>query len=163
MLDDLGLVAALRWHLDRQAQRAGFEARFVSDATLDRFSAHIETACYRVMQEALTNIARHAGTQHVRVEVHQHDGYLELLVRDNGAGFDVEAALRETTNGTSFGLMGMRERVLLAGGDIHIESALGKGTEVRALFPLDIATEAVERRIHPRSGAHASDPTHTGR
>lgn len=163
MLDDLGLVAALRWHLDRQAKRAGFEAQFVSNTSLERQPAPLETACYRVAQEALTNIARHAGARHVRVEIHERAGRWDLLVRDDGVGFDVGAAFHGTTGGASFGLMGMQERVLLVGGHMDIESVPGQGTEVRAQFPLNMFSEAVERRIHPRNGTHGTDPTHSGR
>ena len=136
MLDDLGLVAALRWYVDRQAQRAGFTARFVADPLATRPPSDIETACFRVAQEALTNVMRHAQAQHVHVELRQDDAELHLLMRDDGKGFDVRAAQARAAQGASTGLLGMQERVWLVGGQIDINSAPARGTEIRARFPL---------------------------
>ncbi len=130
MLDDIGLVAALRWCLDRQAQRAGFGIQFQAEPPDISTSPEIATACFRVAQESLTNIARHAQARQVRVELHQQDTQLELLITDNGVGFDVGAA-----HGASTGLLGMRERVALVGGQLKIESAPSQGTTIRARFP----------------------------
>ena len=136
LLDDLGLVAALRWYVDRQAQRAGFTAQFVASPLETRPRADIETACFRVAQEALTNVMRHAQAQHVRVELRQHNTELYLLVRDDGKGFDVRTAQERAAQGVSTGLLGMQERVWLVSGQIEIESAPAWGTEIRARFPL---------------------------
>ncbi len=136
LLDDLGLVAALRWYVDRQAQRAGFVAQFVADPLETRPRPDLETACFRVAQEALTNVARHARAQQVRVELRQRDAELHLLIRDDGKGFDVRAAQERATQGASMGLLGMQERVWLVGGQIDIASAPAEGTEVRVRFPL---------------------------
>jgi signal transduction histidine kinase len=161
MLDDLGLVAALRWYLDRQAKLAGFEARFTTDPLPGRPASYIETTCYRVAQEALTNVVRHAQARQVRVELRRRDGQAELIVRDDGVGFDVQAALQGARHGSSFGVLGMQERVLLAGGRIEIESAPGQGTEVRACFPVELFSTAdvpVERRNYPRSTLEEHQP-----
>ncbi len=114
LLDDLGLVVALRWYVDRQAQRTGFTAQFVADAPETRPRPDIETACFRVAQEALTNVARHARAQQVRVELRQRDTELHLLIRDDGKGFDVRAAQERAAQGASMGLLGMQERVVMA-------------------------------------------------
>ncbi len=136
LLDDLGLAAALRWYVDRQAQRAGFIAQFVADPLEPRPRPDIETACFRVAQEALTNVMRHAQAQHVRVELRQRNAELHLLMRDDGKGFDVRVAQERAAQGASMGLLGMQERVGLVGGQIDIESAPAWGTEVRVRFPL---------------------------
>lgn len=136
LLDDLGLAAALRWYVDRQARLAGFTAEFGVDLGDSRLPANLETACFRVAQEALTNVVRHARAKRVRVEVRQNDGELRLLIRDDGVGFDVRAAQDRAVHGTSLGIIGMQERVLLAGGQIRIESAVARGTEIEAYFPL---------------------------
>jgi signal transduction histidine kinase len=136
LLDDLGLVVALRWYVDRQAQRVGFTAQFAADPSETRPRPDIETACFRVAQEALTNVVRHAQAQHVRVELRQRDAELHLLIRDDGKGFDVRAAQERAAQGASTGLLGMQERVWLVGGQIDIKSAPAWGTEIRVRFPL---------------------------
>lgn len=135
LLDDLGLVAALRWYGDRQAQRVGFTVQFMTDPLDSRPSPDIETACFRVAQEALTNVARHAQAQRVWVEVRQHGTALHLVIRDDGIGFDIQAAQERAVRGASVGLLGMQERVQLAGGQITIQSTVGRGTEVHVCFP----------------------------
>jgi signal transduction histidine kinase len=134
-LDDLGLVPALRWYLDQQAQRAGFRAMFFADQAVGRVDAAIETACFRVAQEALTNIIRHANARAVSVELHRTTGSLHLVVRDDGIGFDVTTAQQRGRQGASLGLLGMLERVALVGGEWDCKSAPGHGTEVHAFMP----------------------------
>jgi len=151
LLDDLGLVVALRWYVDRQAQRTGFTAQFVADALKTRPRPDIETACFRVAQEALTNVVRHARAQQVRVELHQRDTELHLLIRDDGKGFDVRTAQERAAQGASMGLLGMQERVWLVGGQIAIESAPAGGTEIRVRFPLQNSRQPLA--IGPRSEA----------
>src|SRR5262245_20251326 len=112
MLDDLGLVAALRWYLDRQAQRAGFQAAVVADSLPQPIAAEIATACFRVAQEAVTNIVRHAGARHVQIELKPVQADLEMTIRDDGTGFDAPAARQRASRGGSLGLLGMQERVM---------------------------------------------------
>jgi signal transduction histidine kinase len=138
MLDDLGLAAALRWYVDRQAQRAGLQARVTAKLRDGRQPPEVETACFRLAQEALTNVLRHAHAKRVVVQLRHHGAGLELVVRDDGVGFDVPAAQAQALRGDSLGLLGMRERALLVGGDVEIESSARRGTTVRARFPLEI-------------------------
>jgi PAS domain S-box-containing protein len=142
LLDDLGLVPVLRWYLDQQAQRAGFRVEFFADPALERVDAAIETACFRVAQEALTNVVRHARALAVSVELHRTAEALHLVVQDNGIGFDVATALQ----GPSLGLLGMRERVALLGGELDCKSAPGRGTEVHAFFPGQSRPDAHDAR-----------------
>jgi PAS domain S-box-containing protein len=134
LLDDLGLVPALRWYVERQAQRGGFTTRL--DAGLqERLPPPLETACFRLVQEALTNVMRHAAARHVEVLLWRDGGVVELVVRDDGAGFDVAEARQRAAGGASLGLLGMQERVQLLGGTIEVHSAPGHGTQIRAHFP----------------------------
>ena len=136
LLDDLGLVAALDWYIDRQAQRVGFAGHFVADPLEPRPSPVVETACFRVVQEALTNVSRHAQARQVWVQLRQHEDGLHLLIRDDGVGFDVRTAQERAAQGESLGIIGMQERVVLVGGQIEITSIPTRGTEIRAYFPL---------------------------
>jgi PAS domain S-box-containing protein len=140
LLDDLGLVPALRWYLDQQAQRAVLRVEFFADPALERVDAAIETACFRVAQEALTNVVRHARAQTVSVELHRTPEALHLVVRDDGIGFDVMTA----EQGASLGLLGMRERVALLAGEMDCKSAPGRGTEIHAFFPVRTHPDAQE-------------------
>lgn len=136
LLDDLGLVSALRWYLDRLAHRAGLNAEFAAADCLARLPTEIETTCFRVAQEALTNVIRHAQARRVRIELQYHEQQLQLIVSDDGIGFDAEAAMERAARGGSLGLPGMQERVSFTGGSFEITSGAMRGTEVRASFPL---------------------------
>ncbi|MGO8931082.1 MAG: PAS domain-containing protein [Limisphaerales bacterium] len=136
MLDDLGLEPALRWYTKRQAALAGLQAEFRAEALEDRLDPIVETACFRVAQEALTNVVRHARARLVAVELRKQDGRLELFVRDDGVGFDVAALREKAVLGASLGLLSMEERATLADGGLECKSTPGQGTEIRAWFPL---------------------------
>jgi signal transduction histidine kinase len=136
LLDDLGLVPALRWYVDRQAQQMGVTARFRADFLENRLAPELEIACFRIVQEALTNVTRHAHAERVGVELRKSDEAVEVRIRDDGVGFDVQRALDDTARGKSLGLLSLRERASVAGGEVEIESAPEVGTEVRARFPL---------------------------
>lgn len=139
MLDDLGLVAALRWLLDQHTRTTGRQVDFHHDLAEERFAPTLETTCFRVAQEALTNVTRHSHALNVHVGLHrQHDG-LTLSVRDDGRGFDVAEARRSAAAGNSLGLVGMEERVTLAGGRFSVTSSGSTGTELSAWFPLNRA------------------------
>ena len=138
MLDDLGLVAALRWLLDQHARTTGRQVNFHHDLTDERFAPMIETTCFRVVQEALTNVTRHSRAHNVHVGLHRRSDGLTLSVRDDGRGFDVAEARRRATHGNSLGLVGMEERVTLAGGRFSVTSSGSAGTELSAWFPLNV-------------------------
>ena len=102
----------------------------------DRLDPVIETACFRVAQEALTNVVRHAHARMVKVELRLQDGRLHLFVRDDGVGFDVAALREQAVLGASLGLLSMEERATLTDGGLECKSAPGQGTEIHAWFPL---------------------------
>jgi PAS domain S-box-containing protein len=116
MLDDLGLVSAIRWHVDTQANRAGFTARIDADPLETRLPPEIEITCFRILQEAITNVIRHAHANTVTVELRDEPDGLRLSIRDDGDGFDVATARQRAVSGSSMGLLSMEERATLAGG-----------------------------------------------
>ncbi len=150
VLDDFGLVAALKWLVSRQPHAAGQEIQFTADPVEPRLNADIETVCFRVAQEALTNAIKHAHASRVSIELKKRAKELELLIHDDGVGFDVERAVKHATAGASLGLVGMYERVVLIGGRVDIESLPGQGTRVRARIPVSTRGTFVERRRRRR-------------
>jgi signal transduction histidine kinase len=136
MLDDLGLESALRWYTNRQASLTGLQSRFRADTLEHRIDPIIETECFRVAQEALTNVVRHSRAREVSVELRRKDGHLHLSVKDDGVGFDVNKLREKAVRGASLGLLSMEERAALAGGGLEYLSSPGHGTEVHAWFPI---------------------------
>jgi PAS domain S-box-containing protein len=136
MLDTVGLEATLRWLAEQHQQRTGCETQVIGHLFGTRLSPDLTTACYRVVQEALSNIVRHASARHVRIELSQNENVLELVVRDDGVGFDVVPTRAQAVKRGGFGLLGMEERIQLLGGTLQIESEPGSGTSIRASFQL---------------------------
>lgn len=136
MLDDLGLEPALVWLTNRQAELAGLKGKVRADALARRLDTVIETECFRIAQEALTNVVRHAQACTVTVELRAEDEQLHLRVRDDGIGFAVVAAREKAVMGASLGLLSMEERAVLRGGGLEFTSSPNEGTEVHAWFPL---------------------------
>lgn len=136
MLDDLGLVAALEWALDQQGRPAGWETALEADDDFSEVPPEIQTACFRIGQEALTNAARHAGATEVSLELRMVRGELELTVQDNGGGFDLARYSSPAERKRHFGLISMGERASLVGGRLDIDTAPGRGTRVRAVLPV---------------------------
>lgn len=144
-LDDLGLVAALRWFLDRQAAASRLAVRLDADLAGVDLDQDVQAACFRIVQEAVTNALRHARAREIRVCVRAAGGELSIVIGDDGRGFDVEAARRAATTGKSLGLISMEERATLAGGRLECRSSGGRGTEIHARFPLRTAADAAQR------------------
>jgi PAS domain S-box-containing protein len=139
VLDDFGLVTALRWYVDRYTKRTGLEVDMVIELPDEhvRFFRELETACFRIAQEALTNIVRHAQASHVLLQLVKDENVLLLSVRDDGVGFDVESLRKRAPRAATLGLISMQERAHAAGGAIEIDSVISQGTEVR--FVLNLA------------------------
>jgi PAS domain S-box-containing protein len=133
MLDDLGLVPALLWHFERYTAQTGVKVLFEHRGLQRRFALEIETAVYRIVQEGLTNVARHAYVGEAMVRLVAARGILSVQIEDHGAGFDPDRTL---SNGTSSGLNGMRERVALLGGQFRVNSTPEAGTRLTARFPI---------------------------
>jgi len=142
LLDEFGLEASLGWYVEREAKRAGLDFRLALAPLARRPPIAVETTCFRIAQEALTNVVRHAQARVVEVELSEANGTLLLTVRDDGQGFDVAAARRRAAQGGSQGLLSMQERVTLADGDLHIDSTPSRGTAIRARLPLTARGDA---------------------
>jgi len=138
MLDDLGLVTALRWYVSRYSKRTGLSVEVAVDLPdpNERFSRELETACFRIAQEALTNIARHAQANQILVQLAREENSLLLTVKDDGVGFDLRRLRKHAPGVATLGLVSMQERAHAAGGTIRIDSAISKGTEIRFSVPL---------------------------
>jgi PAS domain S-box-containing protein len=145
MLDDLGLLPTLLWHFDRYTAQTSVHVMFKHTGLEGRrFAPEVETTTYRIVQEALTNVARHAGVNEVTVRLWADQDMLVVQIEDRGAGFGPETALAA---GDTTGLVGMRERAVLLGGQLTVESVPAAGTCVTAELPLgDPAEEGEEGR-----------------
>lgn len=135
MLDDFGLVPTLRWYIQSHLQGAGPDIVTDFDEADLRLPSDVETALYRVTQEALANAVRHADATKVHVRLVTQPGFVSLAVIDNGRGFEGGAALHGTAR-AGVGLLSIRERVELAGGSVNIKSAVGRGTRLYVVIPL---------------------------
>ena len=133
ILDDLGLAAAIEWQAREFQNRTEIECRIISLHEDFTISSEKATAVFRIFQELLTNIARHAGATLVEIRMEKQNGDVILEVSDNGRGIKES----EVSNTKSLGLLGMRERALVFGGRVHIARAEGKGTEVTVRIPHD--------------------------
>ncbi len=136
LLDDLGLEAALRWLVNRHKSLSTLALEFWADPLERRLDPRIEIACFRIAQEALTNIIRHARATNATIHLRVSGTQLHLAIHDDGNGFNPSAMKRWGGNRTGLGLAGMQERATLAGGELEIRSSSQRGTEVHARFPL---------------------------
>jgi len=136
VLDDLGLVSALRWSAESRLEPMGIDLSFEVIGSERRLPPEIETALFRIGQEAITNIARHAEAEGVRITVEFGEEGVRLQVEDDGKGFDPEEVTGSVKGTRGLGLLGMRERTALLGGTLTIQSEPGKGTRVTVEVPL---------------------------
>jgi signal transduction histidine kinase len=128
---DLGLAAAVEWQVQEFQARSGIQCK-VRLLTHEVFAPDVSTTLFRILQETLTNVARHAKATRVEVVKQKRRDRVVLMIRDNGRGFDEE----NPSVSKSLGLLGMRERAAILGGQVNISSAPGKGTTVTAWIPL---------------------------
>jgi two-component system sensor histidine kinase UhpB len=137
-LDQLGLAEALGWLVERQRNATGLEIDcHIAGMESRRPPAFLETACYRIAQEALNNATRHANAKRIAVQVDWNGRLLKLRIRDDGVGFDAEAARQRALKSGSLGLISMEERAHLAGGRMKLRSVLGGGTTLSVVFPVN--------------------------
>jgi signal transduction histidine kinase len=135
-LDDLGLVAALERYAAEYVRARGIRVEVRAPGLDERWPSQVEIALYRIVQEALTNVARHAGAKTVAIVIARRGSSAQLTVRDDGRGFDVETSLSRGGALEHAGLHGIRERAALLGGSVTIESAAGKGTAITVELPV---------------------------
>jgi signal transduction histidine kinase len=139
MLDDLGLVPTLRWYLKRYGDRVDLKTEFKVTDLDDRLAPEIETTLYRVIQEALTNVARHAGASTVRLQLQRKARVVIAAIQDDGRGFDVAHILDNEDSPAGAGLLGIRERVSLLGGAFSVRSEPGHGVNLTVEIPMETA------------------------
>ncbi len=137
MLDDLGLVPALEWQAREFSRRSGTPVELKTDGSLEGVPEEISTCVYRIVQESLTNCARHSKAKTVRIDLHGSPTELSLTVRDDGVGFDAQHV-----NSRGLGLVGIRERARELAGTVTVDSQPGKGTVLKAVIPLRMEVSA---------------------
>jgi signal transduction histidine kinase len=135
-LDDLGLLPALRAHADRVLNPVGIQFVLEAEDLVRRLPQEIETAIFRMFQEALSNVVRHAGASRVRISLASRDGFFEGEIMDDGRGFDPETVPMDGSGPRGLGLLGMQERIALCGGTLAVLSRPAAGTRIRIRIPL---------------------------
>ncbi|NPA92259.1 MAG: HAMP domain-containing protein [Chloroflexi bacterium] len=140
LLDEYGLVPAVQWYADARLSPQGIDVKVKAKGTPRDLTPYVQVSVYRVLQEAINNIARHAQAKHVTIRFDWRDNFLRIEVEDDGQGFDVESALADAQE--HFGLLGMKERIALLNGKMHITSQPGQGT--RLVFHIPYALHPSE-------------------
>ncbi len=145
LLDDLGLIAALEWHSQEFESRYGIRTIFQSEMPEITISPLIGTGLFRIFQESLTNIARHAGAHQINAALKKSDQLLKLTIADDGKGFD------PNDNRKTLGLLGMKERAIMIGGELDIHSRPGRGTIITVTIqvPQSIGDQQLRQQLHP--------------
>ena len=138
ILDDLGLIPAIRWYAQTNLKESGVRVEVGDSNELMRLPPHLETLLFRILQEAVSNILRHANAGKVTINLRPEDGCVVLEVKDDGRGFDVKKTTGEAVTRKQLGLLGMQERVSLVNGTVKVESIPGEGTTLRVYIPLHI-------------------------
>lgn len=152
LLDDMGLVAALRWFAKRYTERLSIPVGVEITGEKRRLTPYIETVLFRVAQEALNDVAKHAQAQHVGIKLIFEPGVVTLRVSDDGVGFVPEAVFSDSPHLKGWGLFGVQERMTLCGGRCEIDSAPGQGTRLTVQVP-----------VAPVEGRHVEDTRIAGR
>lgn len=141
MLDDLGLAPAIRWYARAQLEEGGTHLILRMPDSLNRSTPEIETTLFRIAQEAVNNIKRHAGARHVTLELEESPGWVEMRIVDDGRGFDVARTAHEALEKGRFGLVGIKERVDLLQGALNVESEPGRGSRISVRVPAEARME----------------------
>lgn len=156
VLDDLGLKSAILWYAEKHLEPLGIAVRCEFSDLDGRLPAQLETAVFRVVQEALTNVARHAQASSVLIQAARRHGRLTLEIEDDGTGFDPAARAAPTPDGSGWGLLGMRERVEMLGGELRIDSAPREGTHLALWVPLTDGRSTLPAAKAPAPGEEAA-------
>ena len=149
MLDDLGLVIALRWYVRAFAKRTGIKLNFRADSAVEQLEGEPKTVIYRVVQEGLTNVFKYANARRAEVIIRKTNNGFRLTVKDDGNGFEPDQLEMSSKDKSGLGLMGMQERLRLVNGHFALKSTPGKGTTIQALIPSEPGNQngrAIENR-----------------
>ncbi|GAF94188.1 unnamed protein product, partial [marine sediment metagenome] len=136
LLDDLGLGPAVQWYARNRLEETDVEVHIEVDASSERLTSQVETALFRIAQEGVNNIARHAKAKKAILRLDVKDSKVTLMIQDDGQGFDVEYVRRLAQEKRNLGLFGIEERVSLFEGTLSIKSQPGQGTQLVAALPL---------------------------
>lgn len=137
MLDDLGLKDTLEWYLERRARQGRLKLDLETRGLERRPGPDVETACFRVIEEAVANVTRHAGARRLSVRLERGSRGMEFEIADDGEGFNVETARARARSGATFGLAAMEGRLMLLGGELIVESTPGQGTRIHGTVPIE--------------------------
>ncbi|HEV8524379.1 MAG TPA: GAF domain-containing sensor histidine kinase [Terriglobales bacterium] len=151
VLQELGLIAAIRKEAKDLAKATGVKARVAAPDAIGRLGPETEAAIYRVVQEALHNVAKHAQAKSVNIQIGRENGKLKLLVEDDGVGM----APSRNLPGHSFGLVGIKERIAMLGGEVRVVSARGKGTRIEVIVPAEDVGQPLAAVAAAPGGVHA--------
>ena len=135
LLDDLGLLPAIGWYAESRLQPLGVKVHLEVEGEPIRLETQVETALFRIIQEAITNVARHAEAEYLAINLDFKESSIWIEIEDDGKGFDTSGPKDHPSNGTGFGLLGMNERIALLGGRMEIDSEVGQGTRIRISVP----------------------------
>ena len=136
LLDDLGLIPAVESYVETHLTAAGVKAHFETAGPERRMPTNLETAIFRIIQEAVTNIVRHAGAESASISIDFEETSIAVHIEDDGKGFDLDEAMRTTREGRGLGLLSMKERAALLGGGLNIKSRPGQGTQIDLEIPV---------------------------
>jgi two-component system sensor histidine kinase UhpB len=145
MLDDLGLIPTLRWYIQNFSNRLDIYSNFETMGFEEKLSPQIETAFYRIVQEALNNIAKHAQADRVEISLVKRDSRIYASIQDNGKGFDLDRVLHPESPERGFGIVGIQERVSLLGGQMDIQTRPGFGTLIHFEIPYENVRDGDEK------------------
>jgi signal transduction histidine kinase len=151
ILDDLGLLSAIRWFAGTNLEAVGVTVDFLGAGEMTRLPSHVETLLFRISQEAVSNIIRHAGARKVSIRLWSEEGNVWLEIKDDGRGFDIEKTVGGAVYRNQLGLLGIQERVSLVGGGMEVESARGSGTCLRVRVPLPVRDPINPDEVEPGS------------
>ena len=144
ILDDMGLSSALDWLSERQKRFSQLAVTTEIDSSIPRLSDKIEISVFRIAQEAFTNIHKYSHADHVFISCQIESGYIQLILEDNGIGFDVDAKLNRANKGQSLGLLSIKERAFLVNGLVNIDSTPEQGTRIELRVPMQTSSEVEE-------------------
>jgi signal transduction histidine kinase len=136
LLDDLGLIAAVESYVETHLETAGIRAHLETAGTERRMPTKVDTAIFRIIQEAATNIVRHASAESASISIEFEEASIAVHIEDDGRGFDLDEAMRSTREGRGLGLLSMKERAELLGGILSIKSQPGQGTQINLEIPV---------------------------
>jgi signal transduction histidine kinase len=137
LLDDLGLAAAVEWHAESYLRAAGIKVHLETDGVERRLPAEVETALFRIIQEATANIVRHAGAENTSIALEFKESSIAIRIEDNGRGFDLDKVIKSKDRWRGLGLLSMKERAEFLGGMLKIQSRPGIGTQIVAEIPVN--------------------------